>query len=294
MASGRPTNEDVANVLDQIADLLEVQGANPFRVQAYRRGAESVRASGQSVAEVVEAGDGEALQRLPNVGEGLSSIIRTYVRTGRSDMLERLKGAVTPEEVFARVPGIGSELAQRISEHLDISSLEELEQAAHDGRLEEVEGFGPKRVRNVRVSLAGMLSTAAQRRRRQAAGAPEAEEQPTVDLLLDVDEEYRYRAAAGELRKIAPKRFNPEGEAWLPVLNTERDGWSVTALYSNTKRAHDLRKTDDWVVLYYERHGEEDQATVVTETSGSLEGKRVVRGREAECRRYYAQVTDAD
>lgn len=70
-------------------------------------------------------------------------------------------------------------------------------------------------------------------------------------------------------------------------MHVERDGWSFTALYSNTARAHDLGKTHDWVVLYYDQDGEEGQATVVTETHGPLGGKRVVRGREAECRRYY-------
>jgi hypothetical protein len=62
-----------------------------------------------------------------------------------------------------------------------------------------------------------MLSTAAQRRRRPAGGEEEPSEQPSVAVLLDVAEEYRRKADAGKLRKIAPKRFNPEGEAWLPI-----------------------------------------------------------------------------
>ena len=293
MANETPTNEQVADVLDQIADLLEVQEANRYRIQAYRRGARTVRAHAASVASMVRAGDGEELQELPNVGEGIASIIRSYVHSGRSEMLERLKGEVAPEQLFVRVPGIGEELAGRIVDQLDVSTLEELEQAAHDGRLEEVEGFGPDRVRDIRVSLAGMLSTAAQRRRRRAAGEEAPDEEPSVDLLLEIDEMYRTKAEAGELRKIAPKRFNPEGKAWLPILNVEREGWEFTALYSNTKRAHDLDKTDDWVVLYFERDGEEDQATVVTETQGPLEGKRVVRGREAACREYYGEAADA-
>jgi len=294
MGDETPTNEQVADVLDQIADLLEVQGANRYRIQAYRRGARTVRAHDASVASIVRAGDGEELQELPNVGEGLANIIRSYVRTGRSEMLERLKGEVAPQKLFVQVPGIGEALAGRIADDLEVSTLEELEEAAHDGRLEEVEGFGPDRVRDIRVSLAGMLSTAAQHRRRRAAGEEAPEEEPSVGLLLDVDDTYRSKAEAGELRKIAPKRFNPEGEAWLPILNTERGGWDFTALYSNTKRAHDLGKTDDWVVLYYERDEDEDQATVVTETQGPLKGKRVVRGREAACREYYGGASDAD
>ena len=108
-------------------------------------------------------------------------------------------------------------------------------------------------------------------------------------MLLDVDAEYRRRAAADELPKIAPRRLNPDRRAWLAVLHTHRDSWHFTALYSNTARAHQLGKTDDWVVLYfYDDHQEEGQHTVVTETRGPLVGKRVVRGREAECRDHYA------
>jgi putative hydrolase len=67
----------------------------------------------------------------------------------------------------------------------------------------------------------------------------------------------------------------------------EKAGWSFTALYYNTARAHKLGKTKDWVVMYFERIGYEDQATVVMERCGPLSGKRVVRGREQACKRYY-------
>lgn len=99
---------------------------------------------------------------------------------------------------------------------------------------------------------------------------------------------HRKKAAAGSLRTIAPRRFNPRGEAWLPVLHAEQGGWHFTALYSNTARAHELGRTRDWVVIYY-YDGEhvEAQCTVVTEARGALAGRRVVRGREQECRAHY-------
>ncbi|NIW87025.1 MAG: DNA-binding protein, partial [Gammaproteobacteria bacterium] len=84
---------------------------------------------------------------------------------------------------------------------------------------------------------------------------------------------------------IAPLRFNPTNEAWLPILHTTRDHWHFTVLFSNTARAHELDRTRDWVVIYYyDDHHQEGQHTVVTETRGPLAGKRVVRGRESECR----------
>lgn len=287
MSKKNVENEQIADILDQIAHLLETKQANRFRIRAYGEAAEIVRSSGKPVAHMVQEGGDDKLKELPGVGEGISSVIEEYVKSGRSEMLEELQAEVAPEDLYTQVPGIGEGLAGQIVEKLDISSLEELEQAAHDGRLEEVEGFGPTKVRNVQVSLAGMLSAAAQRERRRGGEEEPPQRKPGVERLLDVDAEYRQKAEADQLRKIAPKRFNPEGEAWLPILNTRRNGWKFTALYSNTKRAHDLGKTNDWVVLYYEWNGEEGQATVVTETQGALQGERVVRGRERECQEYY-------
>ena len=111
---------------------------------------------------------------------------------------------------------------------------------------------------------------------------------PDVDRLLDIDREYREKAAAGILRKITPSRFNPEHKAWLPVLHTRFGPWRFTALYSNSDLARELHRTHDWVVIYFDDEGHDDgQVTVVTERRGALTGKRVVRGREAECAAHY-------
>lgn len=112
---------------------------------------------------------------------------------------------------------------------------------------------------------------------------------PDVDLLLEVDREYRDKAGAGALRKIAPRRYNPEHEAWLPVLHKHAGRWHFTALFSNTERAHELHRTHDWVVIFFtdDDPDDEGQVTVVTEYRGALEGRRVVRGREPECARFY-------
>jgi hypothetical protein len=110
---------------------------------------------------------------------------------------------------------------------------------------------------------------------------------PDVSLLLDIDREYREKAEAGLLRKIAPRRYNPERVAWLPVLHQSAGPWEITALFSNTERAHELHRTHDWVVIFFHDGDGEGQATVVTERRGSLSGLRVVRGREPECARHY-------
>jgi len=293
---GPPSNGEIARQLDRVGDLLELEEANPFRVRAYRRAADELRALDRPAADLYARGGESRLREISGVGEGLAGAIAEIVETGRFGLLDRLESERSPEEVFRRLPGIGEKLAARLRDELGVTTLEELERAAHDGRLARVEGVGEKRVRGIRDALAGMLGRSSRRRARErveagggdgAGGEAIRHRRPPVELLLDVDAEYRRKADAGELRRIAPRRFNPEGEAWLPVMEVERDGWEMRALFSNTRRAHELDRTRDWVVIYWDSDGEHGQATVVTGHSGELEGRRVVRGREPECREHY-------
>jgi hypothetical protein len=290
MAEDAPSNPEIAARLEEAADLLEQQEANPHRVRSYRNAADRLRGLDRPAAELLEEGGVEALKEFRGIGHKLAGSIQELVETGRFGLLQRLREETDPEAQLAEVPGLGPILARRVHDELGVESLAELERAAHDGRLAAVDGIGEEKAEGIADALAGMLSRAARRRARHRAAAGAGADEggaPPAATLLDVDREYRRRAAAGELRTIAPRRFNPEGKAWLPVLETERDGWSFTALYSNTARAHELGKTGDWVVIYYE-NGEEDQCTVVTARRGDLQGKRVIRGREEECRRAHA------
>jgi hypothetical protein len=284
-----PDNDRVSEIFREVADLLELQGASPFRVRAYREGAASIRSWSRDVRDVLRDEGRAGLEAREGIGASLSAAIAEIVTTGRLRMVDRLRGLLSPEEIFTTLPGVGPELAHAIHHHLGVETLEELEVAAWDGRLADVPGFGPRRVETLRAVLTQRLSG-----RRVPRWIPERpREQPSVLEILSVDREYQRRAAAGELRLIAPRRFNPERVAWLPVLHTERGPWHFQALYSNTGRAHRLGKTHDWVVVYFNRDGKEGQATVVTETRGSLDGRRVVRGREAECADYYGSAEPA-
>jgi hypothetical protein len=279
-----PTNDEIAAALEEVAALLEAQEASPFRVRAYREGAKTVRSLDGPVTDLVAEGGRKSLEALPGIGRSLSAALEEMVRTGRLRIHERLMGESPAEDLFTLVPGIGERLAHVLRDELGVDSLEDLEVAAHDGRLERIRGFGERRVRAVRDHLAVVLSRSARRRAERAeAGAGSPAPAPDVATILALDERYRAAAAAGRLRKIAPRRFNPTGAAWLPVLHADEGGWHWSVLFSNTARAHELRKTDDWVVLFAERDGDERHWTVVTETRGPLAGRRVVRGRESEC-----------
>jgi hypothetical protein len=273
--------------LREAADLLEAQGANPFRVSAYRKAADTVRDLGEDVATIVAREGAAGLEKLPHIGRGIAAALVEMERTGRWTQLERLRGSSDPVQLFTAVPGLGHRLAERIHEELHIDSLEALELAAHDGRLEHVPGVGPRRAAAIRANLQAMLSRGRPRSTPSANGLASA--RPPVATVLAVDKDYREQSARGELPTIAPKRFNPSGEAWLPVLHVTRDGWHFTALFSNTAQAHQLGRTSDWVVIYfYDDEHTEGQHTVVTETHGPLTGRRVIRGREVECRAFYA------
>jgi DNA polymerase (family 10) len=276
-------NVEIARRLEEVADLLEAQRANPFRVQAYRRAAEAVRHLPKPLLVIWQEQGEEGLRAITGVGERLATALRTLVTTGRLPMLERLRGEADPVALLETVPGIGPALAERLHEDFGIHSLEDLEAAAHDGRLADLAGFGKKKIAGIIDTLAARLGRA-----RPIKHIYEKDE-PSVDELLDVDREYREKAAAGELPMIAPRRFNPARRAWLPVLHTHRGDRNYTALFSNTARAHELGRTHDWVVLYYDGGRDERQATVVTSQRGPLSGKRIVRGREKECEEFYSR-----
>jgi len=274
-------NAEVAARLEEVARILNEQGANRFRVDAYLRAALTIRRLNRPVSEIIRADGIEGLRRLPGIGETLARAIYQTVASGRLPMLERLRGEADPVALLASVPGIGKVLAERFHEEMGIDTLEELEAAAHDGRLADIGGLGEKRIAGIRDSLAHRLGRV---RSRVADAEPE---QPSVSEILDVDRQYLAQAKTGELRTIAPRRFNPEHKAWLPVLHTHRGKRHYTALFSNTARAHAMGRTRDWVVLYYDGGQGERQCTVITSQRGPLEGKRIVRGREAECLDYY-------
>ncbi len=276
-------NAQIAEWLRQAGEMLQAQGANPFRVSAYRRAGDTVERFDGSLRELFAAKGRAGLDALPGIGAGIAAAIAEMLETGRWTQLERLRGSLDPAMLFRTVPGIGPELAKRIHDTLGIETLEALEVASHDGRLEEVRGVGRRRAAVVRAALGELLRS---RLRRDGTAASAVE--PPVDVLLDVDREYLEKAGAGALPMIAPRRFNPDNRAWLPVLHANRGHWHFTALFSNTAKAHELGHTHDWVVVYfYDDDHAERQRTVVTESRGSLAGRRVVRGRELECRARY-------
>lgn len=283
------SNAEIAAALDEVADLLETQQANPFRIEAYRNGARTVRGLHDGACDILRSAGVTGLVQLPEIGESLARSIEQLCQTGRLPLLDRLRGDNVVESLFSSIPGIGSQLAERIHEQLGVETLAELDAAARDGSLERVPGIGRRRAQAIREVLAG-------RYRRPLATSPpwqaSADAVPVAELL-DIDAEYRRKAAAGRLLQIAPRKFNPTNAAWLPILHTSRGDRLYTALYSNTARAHELGTTHDWVVIYRD-DATDGRWTVITSQFSDLKGKRIVRGREDDCRKFYAALASRD
>ncbi len=138
------TNRDIASTFDAIADLLEFQGANPFRVRAYRNAARRIGDLAEPLAGIAED-ETRSLTDIEGIGKDLAEKIETLLATGMLPMLEELQQEI-PASVLAlsRVPGVGPKKAARIHKELGVNSLAELRTACEQQRVRALKGFGAK------------------------------------------------------------------------------------------------------------------------------------------------------
>jgi DNA polymerase (family 10) len=152
-------NADIAAMFEEIADLLEIQGANPFRVRAYRNAARTVEGLGRDLAALVKAG--EDLTELPGIGQDLAAKIKEAVETGRLAFLDRLHKELPPAITeLLRIPGLGPKRVRALYHDLGVQTLEQLARAAREGRIRELPGFGAKTEEKVLEAVQAHLSSA--------------------------------------------------------------------------------------------------------------------------------------
>lgn len=141
-------NADIAAIFEEIADLLEIQGANQFRIRAYRNAARILSDLPQEVRLLVEQGDD--LTRLPGIGDDLAGKISEITTTGRSNFLERLHRELPPVITeLLKIPGLGPKRVKALYHNLDVQTIEQLHRAAKDGRIRALPGFGEKSELNI-------------------------------------------------------------------------------------------------------------------------------------------------
>jgi DNA polymerase (family 10) len=141
-------NAEMAEIFNQVADLLEIEGANQFRVRAYRNAARTIGGLPRSVADMIE--EGQDLTELPGIGEDLAGKIEEIVETGSLAQLEEIKRRTPPELAdLLKISGLGPKRVQALREGLGIVSREDLEQAARQGKIQQLGGFGEKIERGI-------------------------------------------------------------------------------------------------------------------------------------------------
>jgi DNA polymerase (family 10) len=146
-------NAAIAALFDEYAELLELQGANPFRVRAYRNAARTIENLPQSVADLVAAPDHD-LTALAGIGKDLAEKIETIVHTGRLPPLEELRGQFPPDVVqMLRIPGLGPKKVAALLDQLHIRTLGDLRAACEAGRVAALKGFGKKTEQSILEGL---------------------------------------------------------------------------------------------------------------------------------------------
>ncbi|QDV19865.1 DNA polymerase/3'-5' exonuclease PolX [Gimesia panareensis] len=137
-------NAEIARQFEELADLLEIQGANPFRLRAYRNAARTISGLPESVQEIVH-NDPKELQELPGIGKDLAEKIQTIVEDSTLPQLEELKEQIPPDVVrMLDIPGIGPKKVAFLFSELNIHTLDDLKAAAENGVIAEQKGFGKK------------------------------------------------------------------------------------------------------------------------------------------------------
>ncbi len=169
----RLSNDDVARLFEEIADLLEIDDASPFRVRAYRTAASTLRGLGREARDMVAAG--EPLTDLPGIGKDLAGKITEALSSGRIGALESLHREVPPSlEALLRIPGLGPKRVRALYQQLGVHDLDELRAAAAAGRVHTLHGFGIKTEQRVLDQLAAQREKKRRIPRHQAA--PQARE----------------------------------------------------------------------------------------------------------------------
>ncbi len=149
-------NEEIATAFQTLADVLEIKGANAFRVNAYRRASRIVEGLGADVAGLSSSGE---LREIPGIGEGTASLIDEYLESGRMSALDDERKTIPKGLIeLLAVPGLGPKTIGLLWKELDVRSLSRLKRALRGGRILDLPGMGRKKVENIRAGVAAYES----------------------------------------------------------------------------------------------------------------------------------------
>ncbi len=241
VAGALPRNSVVVEQLELLADLLELEGEQAFRVIAYRRAAQRVNETGRSIAQLALGGRAKELQ---GIGATIQDKIVQIVEKGEIEALTRRRLRV-PEDVvaFMRLPGLGPKTARRIWQELGVSTLADLGEAAESQRLRTLTGLGPKIEENVLKALAERSRPKAPVRPLLGIGLP---------AVLAVVDALRAHPAAGQVSEAGSVRRRRETFRDLDIIATATDARALIDAFAGS----------DWVAEVVAKGG--TKATVIS------------------------------
>lgn len=200
-------NADIAAMFDEIADLLDIQGDNPFRIRAYRNAARTVLDLGRELRDMVAAGDD--LTKLQGIGKDLADKIREIVETGTFQTLDKLRKQLPPGITdLLQIPGLGPKRVKTLYKDLKIESLAQLEKAAQEGRVRALAGFGEKTEHQILGAIQAKTETGQRFLRASASAYAESladylRQTPGVEKVEIAGSYRRARETVGDLDLLA-------------------------------------------------------------------------------------------
>jgi DNA polymerase (family X) len=260
VAAQLPKNADLAEQFDLLADLLELEGAESFRVLAYRRAATRMRETSGSIAELALSGRAKELQ---GIGKTIEEKIVQIVETGTIEALAKKRGNV-PEGVvqFMRLPGLGPKTASRIWRELGVTTIDELRQAAEAQRLRGLAGLGAKSEEKILKALDFKAVNPDEDRRLLGQGLP---------AVLAVVEVLREHPAAVHVCEAGSVRRRKETFKDLDVVATATDPRELTEYFTKLRWVADVAAHGDTKATVLSNDGLRfDLRVVPAESYGNL------------------------
>jgi DNA polymerase (family 10) len=220
-------NADIAAIFEEIAELLEIQNENPFRIRAYRNAARQVEGMGVALADMV-AKD-EDLTELPDIGDDLAAKIKEIVATGQCQALQKLRKQVPPSITeLLKIPGLGPKRVRALYDTLKVKTIEQLAKAAQAGKIREVEGFGAKTEQTILAALGAHVTE--QKRFKLAIAAQYAEplrkylaKAPSVDQVVIAGSYRRCKETVGDIDILVTATHAEKVMDWFTTYDEVRD-----------------------------------------------------------------------
>lgn len=248
-------NSEIADSFERLADLLEIENANPFRVRAYRNAARTVRGYPRGMSDLLE--DGENLSELPDIGKDLAEKIQGMVETGKLPLLEEVESRTPPAlSELMKIEGLGAIRVKTLYKKLKVKSLDDLKTAAQDGKIRGVSGFGEKSEEKIRKHI-----------ERYAGGQERTKLMDAEDIAKPLVEYLKKAEGIKDIIIAGSYRRRKETVGDLDILVTAKKGSSIMDHFTSYDEVDEVVSKGKTRSTVYLRSGMQVDLRVVPQVS---------------------------